>query len=454
MKYFTLSFFLLVIKLLGAKPSVILILADDMGVGGLGCYGNTFVETPNIDSLAKGGLRFTNGISNYPTCKPSRAAILSGKYGSKTGVVRVSNKHIGSEELIKWDVPKCLELKSTDVSMGKVMKDSGYHTASYGKWHVSNHNKPEGHPTAFGFDDALVSASTHYGFSTVPEVEVPKDLTSTEFFTQKALDFIEEKNDEEDPFFLYLPFYLVHAPFTPKAEDLKYFKNKMKEESDEQVIQVAAMTKMLDDCVGRIINKLKQLNSLEDTFIIFTSDNGSYNTAFNLNFREKKGQLYEGGVRVPYIFHWPNRIKPETTSSERIAGIDLVSTFVELTGYSDKSLDLDGVSLLPLLKGDITKLEERSLFCYYPKYARFNKNTERWGDSWRHSIYQGQFKLIEYPEYGEVELFDLKQDPEESQDMSARYPEKSQKMVQELHKWLDSCDVLKRSVNKNYSLKD
>ncbi|MDD7984152.1 sulfatase-like hydrolase/transferase [Lentisphaera marina] len=439
-----------------AKPNVIFILVDDMGFGGIRANGTDYLETPHMDQLIAEGMNFTKGISNYPTCKPSRGAIISGLYGSRTQVFRVSNQHKGSEELIRWQVPECKELKAEEFNIGRAMKNAGYATASYGKWHVSNSNKPESHPKAFGFDDAIVSSGAHYKFTAIPPVECPDDVSSTEYFTDKAIEFMDKSVKEDQPFFLFLPFFLVHGPMDCRADYIAHFKEKLKDipkdkKAGKELHVIAAMSKLLDDCVGKINDKVKELGIEENTLVILTSDNGSYHGNLNAGLREKKGQVYEGGMRVPYIFKWPAKIKAGSVSDQRICGLDILPTLCDIS--KSETPQLDGVSLLPLLTGKTDKLDDRDIFCYYPKYARFNKRSKIWGDSWRHVIYSGDHKLIDFPEYDKVEMYDLKNDEKETQDTSSTNPEKAQVLKKVLDNWVEETDAPKLIPNKGFSLK-
>jgi arylsulfatase A-like enzyme len=345
------------------------------------------------------------------------------------------------------------------MTLGKVMKKAGYATAMYGKWHVANNNKPEGHPMAFGFDDAIVSSGAHYKFKSTPPVDCPDDVSSTEFFTEKAIQFMDKAQAQKKPFFVFLPFFLVHGPQDCRADYIAHFQKKLADmnvpydkEKEKDLPTVAAMTKLLDDCVGRLNNKVKSLGIEKDTLIVFTSDNGSYMQPLNGQFREKKGQVYEGGMRVPYIFKWPARIAAGSTSSERICGLDILPTLSAAAGV-DVSQDAtyDGVSLVDHLT-NAKKLDARSIYCVYPKYARFSTKTKRWGDSWRHVVYNGDYKLIDYPEYDERELFNLRVDPQEKKELSKTEPEKLQTLTKHLQGWLVKIDSPKLVANPSYSL--
>ena len=436
------------------KPNVIFILADDLGAGGLHCYGNELLETPNIDKMAVSGMKFTQGISAYPTCKPSRAAIISGQYGSRTGVYRVSNKHIGSEDKIKYKVPTNGNLPLESTSLAEAFKGAGYKTAMFGKWHASNDS--DGHPSNHGFDIAYSSTGHVKSIKTVPSIDIPKGTSAAEFFTDQATQFIETSHKENKPFFLYLPYYLVHKPLEAKADYIAHFKKKyaahklLGKHPDEAHI-LAAMTKVLDDCIGTLNSKLDQLGISEDNIIVFTSDNGSYDENFTGDFRGSKGMVNEGGMRVPYIFQWPGKIKANSVSNERIIGVDLYPSLLGLAGVaSPQNYVLDGADFSSLLQGDPSSFENQDKFCFYPKYAKISKKSKRWIDSWRNVIYSGNLKLIEYPEYNQYELFDVTNDPREENNLSTSQPEKTEELKKKLHQWLEKTQAPKLEINPDF----
>ena len=435
------------------KPNVIFILADDLGYGGLHCYGNEWLETPNIDKLHSEGMSFTNGLAAYPTCRPSRAALLSGQYGPRTGVYRVSNKHKGFEKLIKFVVPENHELALDKITVAEAFKAAGYTTAMYGKWHVGNNNSTG--PMHQGFDEAIAATGHYKLHSPYPKVTLPKGEYAAHFFTGKAMKFMDKAEKEKKPFFLFMSYYLVHKPLEARKDYIEHFKEKLKgmkfkDKHAADIPKIAAMTKMLDDCVGEIMNKVNEMGISENTIILFTSDNGSYCYDLTGKTRGHKGDTYEGGMKVPYIFVWPGKIKADSKSDQRIIGVDVYPTLLGLAGVpKPENYPLDGISLAPILLGKEKTLPERRVYCFYPKYAQFNKRKKKWMFSWRNVIYEKDMKLIEYPEYSEYEMFNLKEDPEEKKSLADTQPEQANTLKEKLHQWLKDIKA-PHELNKDY----
>jgi arylsulfatase A-like enzyme len=455
---------------LGAKPNVVFILADDLGYGGLHCYrvtasgaerdtrgGTDWLETPNIDQLSREGMKFTNGYASHPTCQPSRIAILSGQYAPRTGGYRVMEHHRGKEHLIKYIVPELTGLSLEKTTFAEQFKAAGYTTAMYGKWHAGNY-KPNLHPRFHGFDEASECNSHYDAKRSDPPVELPAGMDFSEYYTGKAIEFMTQAKKEGKPFLLYMPYYLVHAPFETRQDYIDHFENKLEgktflDRKPERVPVVAAMTKHLDDCVGRLLAALKEMGIEEETLVVFTSDNGSYTQDFVGGFRGTKGDVYEGGLRVPYIFKWPGKIEEASVSKERITHIDLYPTFLEFAGIPQpENHVLDGMSLVPLLSGDSNTLPDRSIVCYYPKYAQFNEKSKQWSKPWRNVIFDGDYKLREVVEYGTYELYNLKDDPKEENDLSKSHPEKMQQLQQKLRRWEKEVGATELTLNPDYVL--
>lgn len=443
----------------GAQPpNIIFILADDLGYGGLNCCGTDWLETPNIDQLSREGMKFTNGYSSHPTCQPSRIAILSGQYAPRTGGYRVMEHHRGKEHLIKYIVPKLTGLALEKTTFAEQFKAASYTTAMYGKWHAGNY-RPDLHPRGQGFDVAIV-CNDHYGKKpSDPPVELPDGMDYSELFTGMAIDFMAKAQKDKKPFFLYMPYYLVHAPFETRQDYIDYFEKKLDgkefiDRNPDRIPVVAAMTKHLDDCVGRLLAALKEMGLEEDTIVVFTSDNGSYCQDLVGGYRGQKGDVYEGGLRIPYIFKWPGKIAAGSQSAERITHIDLYPTFLDLAGIDrPENHPLDGVSLTPLLTGKSDTLPARSVVCYYPKYAQYSEKTKTWKYPWRNVIFDDDYKLRENVEYGTYELYNLKNDPKEENDLSKTHPEKLQYMQQKLRAWEKRVGAPKLTLNPEYNLK-
>jgi arylsulfatase A-like enzyme len=432
-----------------ARPNIILILADDLGYGGLGCYGNGFVETPNIDKLCSQGMKFTDGHAAAPTCAPSRAAIISGQYAPRTDKYRVMEHHKGKEEFMRWLMPPdALRLYLEKITIAEALKPAGYATAMFGKWHLGYEEK--NHPIHQGFDEAIESHGAHFNFKTDPVVEYPKGAYVGDFFTDKAVEFIDEQVEEQKPFFLYMPYFLIHGPMEAKQEHLDYFKKKLPKTFPEKYLYWTAMTKSLDENVGRLLDRLDQLKIADNTLVIFASDNGGAPDKFHLNsfnqpLRMYKGETYEGGIRVPYIFRFPGKIKPGTVCDEPIHGIDLYPTCLDAAGV-DQPDDyiLDGLSLMPCLESDGSgTLNRDALYWYYPKCSAYNAKTDQWGNTWRNVIRAGDYKLIEYIEFGTTELFNLKDDIGEKIDLAKTQPEKAKELQEMLAQWKESIGAAK-----------
>ncbi|TLX76416.1 sulfatase [Labilibacter sediminis] len=442
-------------KVKEGRPNIILILADDLGYNGLGCYGNDFVETPNIDKLCAQGMRFTAGYAAAPTCAPSRAAIMSGQYAPRTDVYRVKNHHAGKEEYMRYFMPEdALRLRLEKVTIAEALKAGGYATAMFGKWHLGY--DPKNHPVNQGFDIAIESHGAHFNFKTTPKVDYPEGAYVGDFFTDKALGFIDDQEKKEKPFFLYMPYFLIHGPYEAKQEHLDYFKKKLPKSFPERYIYWSAMTKSLDENVGRIMNRLEELGIAENTLVIFASDNGGApdkypQNSFNQPLRMYKGETFEGGIRVPYIFRWPEKIKAGTVCNEPIQGIDLYPTCVDAAGLQPpKQYILDGLSLMSILTSDgSVRLNREALYWYYPKCAGYNAKTDTWKDTWRNVIRTKDYKLIEYIEYNKVELYNLKEDVSESNDLSTQMPEKVKELKDQLEKWKESIKAAKPIPNVN-----
>ena len=463
------------------KPNVLLILADDLGYNGLHCYGNEWLKTPNIDKLFSQGIHFKNGYSAAPVCQPSRIAILSGQYSPRTGGYRVVDRFKGKEDLIKYIVPKLTGMALDKITIAEAFKSAGYTTAMYGKWHAGNY-KPSLHPRYQGFDEAYKCAGYFDTHKADPKVILPPGMDLPEYFTQKATEFMEKAHNEGKPFFLYMPYFLVHGssrdnpidvnffkrhkdtnlPIDDKSDktnitkDINYYKTALKgivpyDKNFAYEAVIAGKTTHLDECIGELMKTVARLGIEKDTIIIFTSDNGSPSHLFDTPYRGRKGETYDGGMHVPYIFVWPGKIKAESVSSERIIGVDLYPTLLNLTGIKPpENYPLDGANLAPILLNKEKSLPPRAIYCYYPKYAGYRPATRHWTDSWRNVIFDGNYKLIEYPEYAQYELYNLKDDPEETTNLVNAEPERKNTLIKKLHQWMIDINAPKLTPNPNY----
>jgi arylsulfatase A-like enzyme len=417
------------------RPNVIFILADDLGWTDLGCQGSKYYETPNVDRLAKQGMRFTHGYSCGPNCQPTRAALMSGQYGPRTGVYTV-----GGIDRFDWKsrplrpVDNVVNLPLDRVTLAQSLKAAGYKTGMFGKWHLGQQGKH--HPGERGFDEAIVSMGKHFDFNTSPKVDYPKGTYLADFLTDKAVAFIRKNKD--GPFFLYLPHFGVHSPFQAKPELIKKFKEKKGVGGHDDPVY-AAMIASVDDSVGRILKELDELKLSERTLVIFSSDNGGVGgyareglgknktPTDNAPLRGGKGMLYEGGIRVPYIFRWKGKIKEGVVSEEPINSVDLYPTLLEVCGAKAPAKQpLDGESYSKLLTGD-GKLKREAIYWHFPGYLGQGK--DRWRTTPAGAIRAGEWKLIEFFEDGRLELYNVKEDVGEKKDLSKQKPD----VVKDLH---------------------
>lgn len=432
------------------KTNVLFILADDLGINALNCYGNDIVETPNIDKLFSRGMHFTNGYSNDPTCAPSRAAIMTGQLPPRTNIYRVVDRFViakNANEMrqnMRYLPPASNHLYSGNnglspdkLNIAKVFKNNGYNTAAYGKWHLGTgtsamHN--------MGFDDAIEAKKNHYNFKTTPEQsDYDSRVYNADYCTEKGIAFMKKSMAEEKPFFLYMPYYLVHAPFEPKEEYVTYFKSKLHgtEYDHKKVIDVIAMIKSLDDSVGDLLDALEELGIDDNTLVVFTSDNGHYkvreNNMFALPYRGNKGNVWEGGIRVPYIFKWNKHIEPGSQSAQPIVHVDLFPTFTDLLDLKvNEEHDLDGMSLKRTLLGKKEKERELPLVWFYTNYGGFNAKIKEFTSKWVNVIQLGDYKLLEDIETNTYELYDLSNDPTETTNILLDKPNVAERLKGQL----------------------
>ena len=432
-----------------ARPNIVFILADDLGWTDLHCYGSGYYDTPHIDRLAAAGLRFTDGYTCGPNCQPTRAALLSGQYAPRTGVYTVgSTNRFDTTSRPLVPAPNVVNLAAEKVTIAEAMKKAGYATGMFGKWHLGN--GPGHEPKDQGFDEAIVSNGAHINFNTDPKVPVPEGAYLADFLTDKAVDFIERHKAE--PFFLYLPHFGVHSPYQAKPELVEKFKGRAAVGGHHNPVY-AAMIASVDESVGRIMATLDDLKLAENTLVIYSSDNGGvggYQAAGvdkansvtdNAPLRGGKGMLYEGGVRVPYIFAWKGVIKPGTVTSEPIISVDLYPSLLELAGAKPEAgYPLDGVSYVSLLKasGEGT-LSREALYWHFPGYLGAGANS--WRTTPAGAIRSGDYKLLEFFEDGHVELYDLKKDLSQKNDLAKSNPDKAKELHDKLVAWRTSLDA-------------
>ncbi|MFM8577716.1 MAG: sulfatase [Planctomycetaceae bacterium] len=422
------------------RPNIILIMADDLGWTDLGSFGSDYYETPAIDRLASQGIRFTNH-HHCPNCAPTRAAIMSGQHGARTGIYTV-----GNIDRFDWSMRPLVPVENVTRlpldrrTIADSLKAAGYATAMFGKWHLGNDKAH--HPSARGFDEAIESSGRHKNFETDPPVRVPEETYLADFRSTGAGDL--SRRHAARPFFLYLPHFAVHAPHQAKPAMIERFSDKPAARGHHNPTY-AAMIASLDQSVGRIMASLDELSLADDTLLIFTSDNGGvggyrgeglgekHDTTDNAPLRSGKGSLYEGGLRVPLIIRWPGIVSPGRSCNEPTQHIDFYPTLLEATGARPPSHRLDGESLMPLLSGSAASLERTAIFQHFPGYLGIGPN--RWRTTPVSVVQEGHWKLMEFLEDGRLELYNLDHDIGESENLAASEPERASRMQRRLVDW-------------------
>ncbi len=425
------------------KPNVVFILADDLGWTDLGCYGSRYYETPHIDRLAAEGMRFTQGYTCGPNCQPTRAALMTGQYGPRTGIYTVGRTDRFDTSMRPLvPVENVTKLAPEKTTWAEALRHAGYATGLFGKWHLGE--DPEHHPLAQGFDEAIVSMGRHFDFKTNPKIEIPPGAYLADFLTDRAIGFIERHKDR--PFLLCLHHFAVHSPYQAKDATMTRFDGKPPAGGHKSPVY-AAMLSSLDDSVGRVVARLDELGLSPNTLVVFTSDNGGVGgyvaagvktkegITDNAPLRGGKGMLYEGGVRVPFIFRWPGHIQAQTLCDEPILSVDLFPTLLALSGApAPEHQPLDGLSLVPLFdSGGSARLARDALYWHFPGYLGSGPNI--WRTTPAGAIRVGDDKLIEFFEDGRRELYNLRDDPGERRDLAKEQPERVRDLHAKLAAW-------------------
>ncbi len=429
------------------RPNVVFILADDLGYSDLACYGSKYYETPNIDRLAGQGVKLLNH-HHCQNCAPTRAALMTGQYAPRTGVYTVGGTDrfdTTSRPLVPVENVTQLPLDRSIIA--KQLKEAGYVTGIFGKWHLGEAGDLS--PGKRGFDEAILSSGKHFDFKTNPPVDHPPEEYLADFLTDRAVDFI--KRHKEKPFFLYLPHYGVHSPFEAKQSWIDHFKDKPAVGGQGNPVY-AAMIASVDESVGRVVSTLDELGLTDQTIVIFASDNGGVGgysreglkrfapePTDNFPVRSGKGSLYEGGTRVPMIAQWPGQIPAGSTIGTPTIHVDLYPTLLEIAGAKTPSHTLDGESLVPLLKSSNSGLKRTSIFQHFPGYL--GAGAQQWRTTPVSLVQQGDWKLMEFLEDGHLELYNLKEDLGETTNLIDKHPEKSQLLHAELKDWREKIQA-------------
>lgn len=393
------------------RPNVLIILTDDQGYHDASYYGTSDLQTPNIDMLCRSGMRFDRFYANSPVCSPTRASILSGRYPDMVGVPGL----IRSIPDDNWGY-----LKPDAVLLPKLLKQVQYNTAIIGKWNLGLESPNLPNEKGFDYfhgwlDDMMEDYWTHIrngrNFLGENEKEITPKGHATDLFSDWAVDYIRQQKGSKNPFFLYLAYNAPHFPVQPPDEWLA--KVRAREPNlPERRAKLVALIEHMDDGIGKVIQSLKETGAYENTLIIFLSDNGGYlqNGANNGNLRDGKESMYEGGIRVPAFFVWPNHIKPDVSNTQTALAMDIYPTIADITG-AKITHKIDGISLLPLLKNADETLPQRPVF-----FTRREGNL-RYGGQTIQAVIYGDMKLLQNSPYEPYELYNLYQDPTEQRNL-------------------------------------
>jgi len=411
------------------RPNVLIVLADDLGFGDVGCYGNESIITPRIDQFAAEGLKLTSCYSAHPNCSPSRAGLMTGRTPFRLGIYN-------------W-IPMYspMHVKRSEITVATLLRDAGYDTCHVGKWHLNgDFNLPtQPQPSDHGFNhwfstqnNALPNHRNPVNFVRNGESAGPLTGFSAGLVAKEAIDWLKNGRDPAKPFFLFACF---HEPHEPIASDQRYAR--LYQSDDPAFVAHHGNVTQLDDGFGKLLDALKELDLQDDTVVIFTSDNGPAITAIHPHgsagpFRDKKGTVYEGGIRVPGIIRWPGHVEGGIQSDVPVSGLDLLPTLCELAEASvPRDRVLDGTSLVPLLRNGALQRAK-------PLYWQFNRakgdakiavRDGRWkllatltepGPATGADLTQLEMQGIKTAQLKKFELYDLRDDERESEDLSAR----------------------------------
>ena len=461
-------------------PNIVFVLIDDMGQRDLGCYGSTFYETPNIDSLARDGMRFTDAYAACPVCSPTRGSILTGRYPASLGITDWidwgGHLHPCRGKLV--DVPYITSLPADVPNLATELSARGYQTWHVGKWHLGGEGA---WPQERGFDANVggwTAGAPYKGyfspwhFPTLEDAEPGTYLT--DHLTDRAIDLIDQR-DKGQPFFLNMWYYSVHTPIQAPEKLVEKYRKKARflgldtvtatvtgpafpaEHKKDRTIErrilqsdptYAAMVEALDTNVGRLLAALEASGEAENTIVIFTSDNGGLSTAegsptCNLPLAEGKGWMYEGGTREPLLVRWPATVQAGSTSDQVVTSPDFFPTLLAAAG-GPPSAEHEGASLLPVLTGERSSLDREAVFWHYPHYGNQ-------GGTPGSSVRSGRYKLIEFFETGRLELYDLETDVGENVDLAEELPEVRDRLHRLLVAWRESVEARIPAENPDYT---
>lgn len=470
-----------------AKPNVVIIFADDLGWKDISCYGSSFYETPHLDALAKAGILFTNGYAASPVCSPTRASLMTGKNPIQTGVtdwIKGRHENGKARPFEKLIAPATsYELALSETTIAEIAMKNGYQTFFAGKWHLGEEEKYW--PLSQGFQTNKGGWSkgaptgkrndTVGGFFTPYDNPTLQDGPAGEYLTDRlaneCISFIEQAKNQ--PFLMMYSLYAVHNPLQAPTALVQKYKQKqlklgytdadrfskdeawMKYQPDWKLRKVqdhavyGAMIENMDWNIGKIIESLKEKNLFDNTIIIFTSDNGGLSTAegsptSNAPLRAGKGWLYEGGLRVPLIMYWKGQVQAGVVSDIPVTTSDVFTTITSIVQSNYKfTREIEGQNIITLLSKP-QESSNRNLYWYYPHYSNQGGRPGA-------AIRKGDYKLVYFYEDEQIELYNIKSDIGETNNLSKYQPKLATDMKNELDKWLRKHPAPQFKVNPSYN---
>jgi len=436
-----------------APPHIVLIVADDLGWTDLACFGSRYYRTPNLDRLARSGMRFTATYTCGPNCAPTRACLMSGQYSPRHGIYTVGSGARGQAAARKL-VPAANKtiLDTKIVTLAETLGTAGYATAHFGKWHLGP--PPTAGPRQQGFDinfGGNRTGSPRGGYFSPyrnPQLEDgPKDEHLTDRLSAEAADVIRRhvRKTPDKPLFIYLPFYAVHTPIQAKPKLAAEYARRPTAAGHDNP-KYAAMVETMDSGVGRVLAALDEMKITDQTLVIFTSDNGGlggYSSADkelpngitdNAPLKGGKGMLYEGGIRVPMIVRWPGHTRAASTTTTPLITVDFLPTLAEISGAALPPGQIrDGISFVKLLNGK--NLPERPLFWHFPGYLQAYGRRGAWRTTPASAVRLGDWKLIEFFEDGRLELYHTGRDIGETKNLAGSEPAVTRRLHALLTDW-------------------
>jgi arylsulfatase A-like enzyme len=426
------------------KPNIVFILADDLGYKDLGCYGNPFNETPVLDQIAEEGMLFTEAYA-HPACSPSRAALMTGKHPARLDITTAVglDREKASSPVVP---PKVAEyLSASEVTLAEVLKRNGYATGMVGKWHLGSDSSRR--PVSQGFDYERVISKNgldyyNYGISSEGKTVFEDDgsVYLTDKLTRYALEYIQSQRDKK-PFFLYLAYSAPHLYIVPKADKVSKYMRKCNRFDKQYNPYYATMIESMDEGIGQVMDQLERQGDMENTLVIFKSDNGgvgmdqiAYRPTSMDPLRKWKGHVYEGGIRVPMIMYWEDKIEEGVKNDNYVVIHDFLPTIMELIGDDNLPANLDGESFLSTIYQPGEQFDRGPVYFHFPHFSGQ-------GGIPAGAVRKGDWKLVESYETGKTELFNLEEDISESNDLKLSHPEKAKELYQMLQRWQVEVDA-------------